>query len=789
MKKTRIHTVSSCLGITSRLSAAALLTQVTYAGDIWVGGTSGDEQNWNNAANWGGAFPTGNAQINIGTGNFPIISGDSAFTPIDIFVGTAGNTGRLDHRAGVAATGNNNWMFVGQGNLGNGTYNLADTSASGGSLTGFGLGSGSLNVGGSSTTGGRLLVGDGGSSIGVVNMNTSGTLKTEEDGIGAILGNGGTSSGTFRLDGGTVQINSALNTGIALLAGTNGGDGTFLMSGGAVNANGGIWVGDNNAGSQGLIDITGGTLTGNATGTGTQAGQNYIGRGLGQGTFNVSGTANVSLTGSTHIGYSTTATAGTAGTLAVSGGTFLNTGELRIGSSAGNSVAAAGSGTFNLTGGTATVTANLVFARGNDAGDLITGQGTVSGAGTTLNVGGDLVVAYAGNNNLGQLTISSGTVNVANTVERWLVVNQWDTARGQLTVDGGNVNLNTNSDLRFSTNGSTGASVATLNGGAITSYSGNGTGSATSGLVDLNFAGGAAANNTFNLNGGTLTVAQVITTSNNGTAAFNFNGGTLKASNTSAAFVDLGGATQSAKVRNGGAIIDSNGFDVTIGQALVHSDIGGDNAVDGGLTKKGTGSLTLTGTHTYTGATSVEAGSLVINGNISTSILTTVQSGATLLGVGTTGDLTVLSGGTLGPGNSPGILNVGDMDLQLGASLNIELNGVTAGTGYDQLNVTGTTTLAGLLSLTTGFTPTNGDLFFILLNDDTDAVNGTFAGLANNATLTSGGQEFQISYFGDSGTNSFTGGNDVVLMAVPEPRAAILGGLGILALLRRRRVS
>jgi hypothetical protein len=40
----------------------------------------------------------------------------------------------------------------------------------------------------------------------------------------------------------------------------------------------------------------------------------------------------------------------------------------------------------------------------------------------------------------------------------------------------------------------------------------------------------------------------------------------------------------------------------------------------------------------------------------------------------------------------------------------------------------------------------------------------------------------------NSGTNQFTGGNDVALMAaVPEPRAALIGGLGLLALLRRRR--
>jgi len=643
----KFRLASQYLGVTSRLSAAALLTHVTYAGDIWIGGAAGDTQNWNNATNWGGAFPTGNAQINIGTGNFPIISADSAFTPIDIFVGTAGNTGRLDHRAGVAATGNNNWMFVGQGNLGNGTYNLADTSASGGSLTGFGPGSGSLNVGGpTTTTGGRLIVGDGGTSTGVFNMNTSGTLKMEENGIGLILGNGGTSTGTFRLDGGTVQSNSTSNTGIAILAGTNGADANFLMSGGTVNVTGGVWAGDNNAGTQGLIDITGGTFTGSANGTGTQAGQNYIGRGLGQGTFNVSGTADVSLTGSTHIGYSTTATAGTAGTLAVSGGTFLNTGELRIGSSAGNTVAAASSGTFNVSGGTATVTANLVFGRGNDAGDLTTGQGTVSGTGT-LNVGGDLVLAYAGSNNLGQLTVNGGTVNVATTAEKWLIVNQWDTARGQLTVDSGNLNLNANSDVRFSRNGSTGASSVTLNGGAITSYSGNGTGSATSGLVDLNLAGGAAADNTFHLNGGTLTISAITSTVTTGTRTFNFNGGTLKASNTSANFLNLGTGTGVARanVRDNGAIIDSNGFDITIPQPLELSNVSGD-LLTGGLTKLGAGKLTLSGANTYTGATNVNAGTLNIDGTLASNVV--VAIGGTLTGIGsTTGSLTFNSGSTL----------------------------------------------------------------------------------------------------------------------------------------------
>jgi hypothetical protein len=346
--------ICQTLGVSARAAiGAALLIPAAQAGNTWIGGAPGAEQDWNNATNWGGAFPVGNTTVNVGTGNFAIISADPSFTPVDLFVGTAGATGRVDQRAGTVATGNGNWMFVGQGNGGNGTFNLADTSVTTGpgigSLTGFGAGSGSLNAGGPSTTGGRLLIGDGGSSIGNFNMNTSGTLKTEEDALGLLLGNGGTSTGNFRLDGGTVQLNSLSTTGIALLAGTNGGDGNFRMSGGTVNATGAVWAGDNNAGSQGLIEVTGGNFNATASGTGTQAGQHSIGRGLGQGTFNVSGTASVVLTGLTHVGYSGTATAGTAGILSVSGGSFQNTGELRVGSGvSGNGAAAAGTGTFNV---------------------------------------------------------------------------------------------------------------------------------------------------------------------------------------------------------------------------------------------------------------------------------------------------------------------------------------------------------------------------------------------------------------------------------------------------------
>ena len=125
----------------------------------------------------------------------------------------------------------------------------------------------------------------------------------------------------------------------------------------------------------------------------------------------------------------------------------------------------------------------------------------------------------------------------------------------------------------------------------------------------------------------------------------------------------------------------------------------------GSVVKNGAGTLVLTGSNGYGGTTNINAGTLLVNGDQSAATgFTTVFNGATLGGSGTVGGTVLVEdGGTLSPGNSPGVLTInGDLLLNGGSILDFEFGqaDVPGGPFNDLINVGGNLTLDGTLNIT-----------------------------------------------------------------------------------------
>jgi autotransporter-associated beta strand protein len=171
--------------------------------------------------------------------------------------------------------------------------------------------------------------------------------------------------------------------------------------------------------------------------------------------------------------------------------------------------------------------------------------------------------------------------------------------------------------------------------------------------------GDSATEGILNLNGGVCTVPSLAKGATSIASTINFNGGTLKAvtgvlgyydaqtAKTAAGVADfIQGAGFTVNVKELGAKIDTNSLEVTITQELKHA---GDLDKDGGLTKLGDGSLTLTVLPTYTGDTTVNQGGLNANVGINTPNATVyVATGATLNAPSIVADTLTIGGPQLG---------------------------------------------------------------------------------------------------------------------------------------------
>jgi autotransporter-associated beta strand protein len=338
---------------------------------------------------------------------------------------------------------------------------------------------------------------------------------------------------------------------------------------------------------------------------------------------------------------SDTGTSGAAGVVNQSAGTVDSSSEIWV---ANNN----GTATYNFSGGTINLHNWFAIGRGNNA----VGVFNMTGGAFTKDGGGNFLVGTGGSGTLNQ---SGGTITCANqfqvpengsasvgiynmsgtaamSVNDWLAIGR-NGGNGTLNLTNGSITKTGGGNIAV---GAGGGAMGTLNqyGGFITNTAnpnsftylsesgGNGTwnmygGTATIGV--LQFCQGGNGVGAMYLNGGLLGVSEINCGVDGANGTFYFNGGTLRAAADNANFFHGLGT---AYVQAGGAIFDSQAFSVTVAQAL--------NDSGGGLTKNGTGTLTLTGANNYTGPTMVNAGTLVVQTDSSASGNYTVASGAQL---------------------------------------------------------------------------------------------------------------------------------------------------------------
>lgn len=648
-------------GVTAFNTNVTSLTSSTAGGDLWLSGPSGSTLNLPNTN-----FGTNNTRLSLtGSAAVDVNSGVTVNTGTnEIYIGggctTSFKAGSTLSGNGFTLSSNNSTYYYVQGNS---TLNWAGTGSVGrirwaeqmsNSLTS------TVNV----TAGTLTLTGSAGSSYAGsvtgdgsqhnVNLNISGGIMafssaTQADfNFGQSTRNNATVPTTLTTVTGAVTLSGTgtLDMGPAsrLVLGTRNSTNTIVNTNATLNLNGGtlITARDINRGTigtgagttQARVILNGGTLRTTASISNLFTGFS----GPSDGIF-VSSAGAVIDTQALSSGITPDLqedplstggglTKSGAGVLTISGAfgttgpTVINAGSLRFNRADGYTLgqATSGAGTAIVQQGTVNVTSPsfsphaLVIGSGSNSLVVAvnwTGTGTVS-----QSVVNDQAASVTGVLNVseGSLTLGGAASGTAYPDLYLRAMTVGGKGPGELNVSGGSLIVNSNKRLiigglpRFGGTGTAQEGTFTISSGTADLA---GTGDFWIGYSQNNADASFTGTGSVVLDGGTLQTSRTLTefnylAANDANSSVVLNGGTLKAGASDNANWIANGAIDSVTTTSSLTNVDTNGRSMGISAAISGT---------GGITKSGTGTLTLGGLNSYTGETSIAAGTLSVTQN------------------------------------------------------------------------------------------------------------------------------------------------------------------------------
>ena len=670
---------------------------------------------------------TGSASYTLNAGTITL--GGTAATTGILGIGRSSDATFTQNGGSITAYRNDTVLFIASGGNGS-SYTLTGGTFEGIGTTG--LSNGGLGIASNSNV----------SSSGTLTINGAGATVAVQPGNANLTSNGGTA--TVNLLNGTLALNGEVTRGTPNSTRTPGTV-SFTLGGGTLRPySTNLVVGSSTAANTAAFDIT---LAANSlstiTGVGWKSGTStvtIVSNIVGSGSIQFTG-GTVALSGSNTYTGNTTVDAGTlrldninalrgstfaggAGTLAFGTGTAAS---FTFGGLAGSSAIALTStngSSVNLSFGANN--ANTTYS-GNVTGTTVSAGAGKVGSGTTT-ISGNWTLGVDGVSSDGAMAVSEGelrqtggTVTLRRTIGSGALLVAPGSGTGVYTVESGTVvaansNLPGTANARIGYGGGTG--ILTING-ASASVRLSGTNNNLGGN-DLNLTSGTGR---INLSAGELAVNSLTTGTVAGSAgAFNFSGGTLRpfSQNTSIGSSGTGFTIALAGTSATLSGIDASGTSrsLTILTTLVNGTAGA-----AGLNVSG-GTVVLSAANTYSGATTVNSGTLAIGAG------------------GTTGSIT---------GN---VAN--NATLVFNRSNTITYSGTISGSGDILKQAAGQLTLSASNSFTGNTTVNSGTL---LLGNQNALRGSTFAGGAGTLAFTSVSPDTTLNYYylgGLSGSSSLS---------------------------------